>query len=1066
MQEIKFSYTTNNKISKISYDDILVNQIVSSNIDDPLIEVYLRRKESSKVNGLIQLSTNIKKDDNKIIYYGSLNNINYSVSFRCVNNYVYIDVDIKGIDEKYDLLYTMDVGLGLNDYIQTNEAYASQYINHKVIEDKNGKNLVLRRTVKQNGKNPFIQIGSLNNIKSYTTDGYQFFKTKYRENNVINNINDLDNSIYQYEFTYIALQTDDLSGDQKQTFYFKVLEDSQKYAKEEFSLDDVYESYSKLSDFNVNKIENNIQKVKTISGDEMTLKEIEGFYDNIQLLETTKDEKVLSFFTTNQTHVVTKEKELNMERNHGHIISSKNMDLLSNFMNSTNYMMGVFGAQNSVGNTIFNQLLTPVRNSLNLEKKSGIRIFVYVDGEYKILTIPSLYEMGLNYSKWYYKLKDDIIIISTYIQVDNPVQVFNIHSLNKKEYNIKVSFNYENTFNISQENQTIRFTPKKDEYTYEKCPNLSYNLIINGNVEISKEIENYIEVELQNNSFKIVGNLYGEEEEILNIDNSDLVAENIKIYEEYKKFINSFDLSFENDLTINKFNTLIYWYVHNALIHYSMPRGLEQYKGGAWGTRDVLQGPFELFISLQKFDKAKEILTTVYKSQFFEDGNWSQWFMFDQYQEVAADESHGDVVVWPLRTLAKYLKITGDRSILDEEVEFKKRDDNFKFTNEKYTILDHVKKQIQYIENSLIKKTHLPSYGDGDWDDTLQPKDDSLRKTMVSGWTSALLYEALSDFKEFLDDNEFKNKIESFSENLKKDYKRYIIKDNIAAGFINFDEGNVNDNISYLLHPKDEKTGIKYRLLPINRGIISELFEQEQINNSLNIIDNYLRCNDGIRLMDKPANYDEGFNHLFQRAEQASTVGREVGLQYVHAHIRYVEAMAKLGIKNEVLSGLNKINPIDLDLFVKKAMYKQRNSYFSSSEGDFKSRYEYAKDYEKLKTADVKVKSGWRIYSSGPGIYINQLISNFLGIKVEGDEIIFDPCIEDKYSGLQLKYNLFEKDIVIKYVNNITEDILINDQKVKYNKVNNKYKDSSISINIRNFKDSLTQQTNEIYIKI
>ena len=32
----------------------------------------------------------------------------------------------------------------------------------------------------------------------------------------------------------------------------------------------------------------------------------------------------------------------------------------------------------------------------------------------------------------------------------------------------------------------------------------------------------------------------------------------------------------------------------------------------------------------------------------------------------------------------------------------------------------------------------------------------------------------------------------------------------------------------------------------------------------------------------------------FKRAEQAANFGREIGLQYVHAHIRYTEAMAKM----------------------------------------------------------------------------------------------------------------------------------------------------------------------------
>jgi len=38
---------------------------------------------------------------------------------------------------------------------------------------------------------------------------------------------------------------------------------------------------------------------------------------------------------------------------------------------------------------------------------------------------------------------------------------------------------------------------------------------------------------------------------------------------------------------------LLPWLRQNALVHYLAPRGLEQFSGGGWGTRDVCQGPVE-----------------------------------------------------------------------------------------------------------------------------------------------------------------------------------------------------------------------------------------------------------------------------------------------------------------------------------------------------------------------------------------------------------------------------------------------------------------------------------------
>ena len=65
--------------------------------------------------------------------------------------------------------------------------------------------------------------------------------------------------------------------------------------------------------------------------------------------------------------------------------------------------------------------------------------------------------------------------------------------------------------------------------------------------------------------------------------------------------MNGFTLKKENEQTeeLQKVNALAWWYTHNMLVHYSVPHGLEQYGGAAWGTRDVCQGPTEYFMATQ-----------------------------------------------------------------------------------------------------------------------------------------------------------------------------------------------------------------------------------------------------------------------------------------------------------------------------------------------------------------------------------------------------------------------------------------------------------------------------------
>ena len=46
-------------------------------------------------------------------------------------------------------------------------------------------------------------------------------------------------------------------------------------------------------------------------------------------------------------------------------------------------------------------------------------------------------------------------------------------------------------------------------------------------------------------------------------------------------------------------DTILPWLAHNAMMHLTVPHGLEQYGGAAWGTRDVCQGPVEFLLALE-----------------------------------------------------------------------------------------------------------------------------------------------------------------------------------------------------------------------------------------------------------------------------------------------------------------------------------------------------------------------------------------------------------------------------------------------------------------------------------
>src|SRR5262249_18276621 len=112
------------------------------------------------------------------------------------------------------------------------------------------------------------------------------------------------------------------------------------------------------------------------------------------------------------------------------------------------------------------------------------------------------------------------------------------------------------------------------------------------------------------------------------------------------------------------------WYEHDALVHYLAPRGLEQYSGGGWGTRDVCQGPVELLLAEGRTLPVRDLLLRLFRQQN-PDGDWPQWFMFfERERGIRPGDSHGDIVFWPLLALGQYLLASDDATLLDEVVPF------------------------------------------------------------------------------------------------------------------------------------------------------------------------------------------------------------------------------------------------------------------------------------------------------------------------------------------------------------------------------------------------------------
>ena len=223
------------------------------------------------------------------------------------------------------------------------------------------------------------------------------------------------------------------------------------------------------------------------------------------------------------------------------------------------------------------------------------------------------------------------------------------------------------------------------------------------------------------------------------------------------------------------------------------------------------------------------------------------------------------------------------------------------------------------------------------------------------------------------------------------DFQRLLVADGVVAGYAQFEPGQAR---RLLLHPQDRVTGVHYSLLPMMHAVINDMLSPEQARDQLGLIEAHLLGPDGARLFDRPLPYRGGPQQLFQRAESSAFFGREIGIMYVHAHLRYAEALARVGDGPGLLRALARAVPIGVTDLVPSAAPRQANAYSSSSDGAFADRYQASRHYDQLLAGEVALEAGWRVYSSGPGLFLEVLTQGMLGLRHAGDELELDPVLD------------------------------------------------------------------------